>query len=65
MNETLRRSTEWREKSTEYTVMAKDRGNSDLQKQYAELADRYLEIAEKLESQAGNAPVLRALPSGR
>jgi len=65
MHETLRRSAEWREKSTEYHVLAQDLTDFDLHKQYAELADRYLEIAEKLEGQAVNARALRVIASGR
>ena len=64
MNETLRRSAEWREKSTEYAVLAQDLTDFELHKQYAELAARYLENAEKLEGQVANLPALRAVVSG-
>ncbi len=45
-------ASDWREKATYYWSLSKSTRDYDLCEQYAELAARYLDLAEKLEDQA-------------
>jgi hypothetical protein len=45
-------SSQWRDKATYYWGLSKTVMDYDLSEQYAELAARYLDIAERLEDQA-------------
>jgi hypothetical protein len=42
-------SSEWRAKATDYAIKAHKTTDSDLRRQYAELAARYLGVANELE----------------
>jgi len=46
----MTQATEWREKATFYWNLSKSVRDYDLCEQYAELAARYLDLAERLES---------------
>jgi hypothetical protein len=47
----MTQATEWREKATFYWNLSKSVVDYDLCEQYAELAARYLDLAERLEGQ--------------
>jgi hypothetical protein len=50
-------STEWRDKAMYYWKLSKTEMDYDLCEQVAELAARYLDMAEKVEDQATGAAV--------
>jgi len=55
-------SAEWRDKAAQYWSLSKAVNDYDLCEQYAELAARYLDMAEQLEGQAmGTAAPSRQL----
>lgn len=60
----MQRPAEWREKATLYSEKARATEDFDLREQYAELAARYLEMAEKLEDRVVAAAVLNARSRG-
>jgi hypothetical protein len=54
----------WREKATLYWEKARTTEDLDLREQYAELAARYLDMAEKFEDRMVAATVLNDHSSG-
>lgn len=60
----MQRPAEWREKATLYSEKARATEDFDLREQYAELAARYLEMAEKYEDRVVAAAVLNARSRG-
>jgi hypothetical protein len=56
--EGMLRPAEWREKAVEYWDKARGEENYSLREQFAELAARYLDMAEKLEDQVVAATIL-------
>lgn len=60
MDEVLRQPAEWRERATEYLDKAQMSKDFSLREQFAELAARYLDMAEELEDQVIAAAVLNA-----
>ena len=60
----MQRPAEWREKATLYSEKARATEDFDLRQQYAELAARYLEMAEKYEDRVVAAAVLDARSRG-
>lgn len=60
----MQRPAEWREKATLYSEKARATEDFDLRQQYAELAARYLEMAEKYEDRVVAAAVLNARSRG-
>lgn len=61
----MQRPAEWREKATLYSEKARATEDFDLREQYAELAARYLEMAEKFEDRVVAAAVLNARSRGK
>ena len=57
--------TDWRDKAGEYLDMAQLAKDLTLREQFAELAARYLDMAEKIESQVVSAGILSARPNRR
>jgi hypothetical protein len=60
MDEVMRQPAEWREKAFEFWDMSKSVEDDRLREQYAELAARYLDMAERLEDEAVADAILRA-----
>jgi len=60
----MKEPAEWRQKATVYWEKARTTGDSDLREQYAELAARYLDMAEKFEDWVVAAAVLNARSRG-
>lgn len=54
------KSSEWRDKAAYYWGLSKTVMDYDLCEQYAELAARYLDIAEQLEDQPMRSATLEA-----
>jgi hypothetical protein len=58
MEDILLQPVEWREKAIEYWDKAQMEENFNLREQFAELAARYLDMAEKLDNQVVAAAIL-------
>jgi hypothetical protein len=65
MQEIMWQPAEWRERATEYLDKAQVAKDFSLREQFAELAARYLDMAEKLENQVVAAAILNAKPRAR
>lgn len=65
MENILRQPGQWRDKATEFMDMAQMTKDLRLREQFADLAARYLDMAERLESEVVAAGVLSARLSRR
>jgi hypothetical protein len=65
MEDILRQPMAWREKASEYWDRAKLETDYGIREQFAELAARYLDLAENFESQVVATAILNSRPKRR
>ncbi|HXP73499.1 MAG TPA: hypothetical protein VN823_05080 [Stellaceae bacterium] len=65
MEDFMRQATEWREKATEYWNKAKMANDYDIHERFAELAARYLDMAQNVEDRLVASSIASASPKRR